>query len=226
MEVVTPEEIEKITKEVKVMQSDMDLDVSGEIQAETIQQLAKAVKSYRAAGLIPQHLKTDGEAVGAILFAKQLQLPALSALGQIACIHGKFSVFGSLFTALAQRDPDFGYDEVFYINEEGKKICYDNGNLKDPAWGCIVRTQRKGSPFVNEYSFTMDEAKKANLIRNVWNTYPKALLFAKAIARSYRGNYSAALNGVHLYDDLKSTWEPEEKEVGNNADTLKSFLEE
>ena len=218
---VSEAEIVEIQKEVKAISTDLHIE-GGEIQASTIQQLAGAVKAYRKAGLLPQHLKTDAEAIGAILYAKQLNVPVLSAIGQIACVNGKFAPYGSLFTALAQRDPDFGYDEVVYFTEKMEIISLENKNLNEPAWGCRVRTQKKGSPFVMETIFTMEDAKIAGIIRNVWKTYPKDMLKAKAIARNYRTLYPAALNGIHMAEDLQ-TWDSEEKEV-SSKETLQNFL--
>ena len=218
---VSESEVIEIQKEVKALSADLHLE-GGEIQASTIQQLASAVKAYRKAGLIPQQLKTDAEAIGAIMYAKQLSLPVLSAIGQIACVNGKFAPYGSLFTALAQRDPDFGYDEVTYFTEDMEIISLENKNLKDPAWGCRVRSQKKGSPFIMETIFTMEDARVAGIIRNVWKTYPKDMLRWKCLARNYRTLYPAALNGVHLAEDLQS-WDSEEKEV-NSKSALTEFL--
>lgn len=220
---VTESEVIEIQKEVKALSTDLHLE-GGEIQASTVTQLATAVKAYRRAGLIPQHLKTDAEAIGAILYAKQINVPVLSGIGQIACVNGRFAPYGSLFTALAQRDPDFGYDEVVYFNEAMEIISLENKNLKDPAFGCRVRSQKKGSPFIMETIFTMEDARIAGIIRNVWKTYPKDMLKAKCIARNYRTLYPAALNGVMMAEDLQ-VWEPQEKEV-DSKQALESFLGE
>lgn len=214
--VLTDQEINQIQEEMKRSVNELILADNGEIASSTVSQLARSVSAYRKAGLLPKHLETDAQAVGAIMFCKQLGVPPLVGIGQVACIHGKFSAYGSLFTSLAQRDPDFGYDEVFYLDENQEKICSENKNMKNPAWACVVRTQKKGSPFINEFSFSMDEAQQAGIVKNVWRTYPKSMLFFKAIARSYRATYPAALNGVHCFEDLKDDWEP--KETSRNVD--------
>lgn len=206
--------IEQVEEKKEV--AEMTVSESGEISASTLTELASSVSAYRRAGLIPKHLETNAQAVGAILFCKQIGVPPLIGIGQVACIHGKFTAYGSLFTALAQRDPDFGSDEIFYLDEEQNKICSENKNLNAPAWACVVRTKKKNSPFINEFVFTMDEAQQAGIVRNVWKTYPKDMLRWKALARAYRTTYPAALNGILMYEDIKSDWEP--KEVGPKVD--------
>jgi len=211
MTVLSESEIVQVQEELKKQVNELQLSETGEIQAETVNQLAQSVRAYRKAGLLPKHLETDAMAIGAIMFCRQLGVPPLIGIGQVACIHGKFSAYGSLFTALAQRDPDFGYDEVFYLDEKQEKICAENKNLNNPAWACVVRTQKKGSPFISEFFFTMDDAKEAGIVRNVWTKYPKDMLRFKALARAYRTLYPAALNGVMMAEDLRTDWE--EKDV-------------
>lgn len=185
-----------------------NLNSNGELEASNMKEIASAMKAYRRAGLVPAQFKSDAAAIGAYLFCKNLGVDPLVNWGQVTNINGKFAPFGTLFSSLAQRDADFGYDEVVYFNEAMDIICLENKNIKDPAWGCRVRSQKKGSPFIMETIFTMDDAKKANLIKNVWNTYPKDMLRWKCIARNYRTLYPAALNGVHLAEDLIS-WDEE-----------------
>lgn len=211
MTVLSESEIVQVQEELKKQVNELQLSETGEIQAETVNQLAQSVRAYRKAGLLPKHLETDAMAIGAIMFCRQLGVPPLIGIGQVACIHGKFSAYGSLFTALAQRDPDFGYDEVFYLDEKQDKICAENKNLNNPAWACVVRTQKKGSPFILETVFTMDDAKKAGIVRNVWDKYPRDMLRWKCLARAYRTLYPAALNGVMMAEDLRTDWE--EKDV-------------
>ena len=218
--VLTQEEILQVQEEIKKSSNELMITETGEIAVETVTQLTRSVAAYRKAQLIPKHLSTDAMAIGAIMFCRQFGIPPLVGMGQVACIHGKFSAFGSLFTALAQKDPDFGYDNVFYLDENQEKICAENKNLKSAAWACVVQSQKKGSPFILETVFTMDDAKQAGLIKNVWQTYPKDLLRWKALARAYRTLYPAALNGVMLADDLKTDWD--EKEV-TSAVSLKDL---
>lgn len=185
------------------------VDDRGEIEAKNISEISNALQAYRKAELIPAQFKTNEVAMGAYLYCKNLGVDPLTNWGQVAHIHGKFAPFGSLFSALAQRDPDFGYDEVVYFDEEMNIISLENKNIKSPAWGCRMRSQKKGSPFIIETIFTMDDAKKANLIKNVWNTYPKDMLRWKCVARNYRILYPSALNGVMLADDLMKSWDEE-----------------
>lgn len=220
---LTETEIVEIQSELKKYTNELQISDDGQIEASTINQLAVSVKAYRKAGIIPKHLETDAMAIGAILFCKQLGIPPLIGIGQVACIHGKFAAFGSLFTSLAQRDPNFGDDEIFYLDESQERISAENKNLNKPAWACVVRTQKNGSQFINEFFFSMDDAKEAGIIRNVWTKYPKDMLRWKALSRAYRSTYPAALNGLMMAEDLKTDWESEVKEISEKKVDLNSL---
>ena len=195
------------TESREVSKFNWSVSKNGEIEARNLSEVSSAILAYKKAGLIPTQFKTNEIAMGAYLYCKNLGVDPLTNWGQVTNINGKFAPFGSLFSALAQRDPDFGYDEVVYFDEEMNIISLENKNIKSPAWGCRLRSQKKGSPFIMETIFTMDDAKKANLIKNVWNTYPKDMLRWKCIARNYRTLYPAALNGIMLAEVLMTSWD-------------------
>lgn len=212
-------EVIEVQKELQKQTNELMIGSDGEIEASTASQLIRSVQAYRKMGIVPKQFETDAQAAGAILFAKQLGLNPLQAWGEIACVHGKYTVYGSLFRALARRAHNFGQDEVFFLDENQEKICAENKNLKNPVWACVVRTKTKDSDFYNEHFFTTDEAKTAGILRpgSAWGKYLKDMLLAKAFARSYRQAYPDALNGVLCYEDLKSDW-GEEKDVTNKVD--------
>lgn len=226
-EILTPEEVTQIEAEavalekeissVKTISNEMIISNIGEIEAHTDVALVRAVQRYRKMGLVPKQFESDAQAAGAILYAKQLGLNPLQVWGEIACIHGIYSVYGTLHKALARRSPNFGEDEFFLLNENQDRICSDNKNLKDPAWAAILKIKKLYGTVWNEYHFTMDDAKTAGIIRNVWKTYPKDMLRHKVFARGYNTEYSDALKGVQCFEDLKTNWDTE-KEVTEKID--------
>jgi hypothetical protein len=209
-------EVKEIERQVIQRSNEVAISDEGELVAQTDVELIKAVGRYRKMGLVPKQFDTDAKAAGAILFAKQIGFNPLSVWGQIACIHGKYCAFGSLFTSMAKRDPEFGEDQVFFLDEKQEKICMDNKNLDAIPFACVIKTRKKGSEVWNEFFFTVLDAEKAGIYKNVWKTYPRDLLFWKAISRSYRAIYPLALQGVMMAEDLKDDWS--EKDVTPKVD--------
>ncbi len=198
----------------------LELNDTGEILAKTDVEMMTAIQRYIKLNLVPKQFKTPYEAMGALLYCKQLGLPA-TAWSKVAHIHGTYTVFGSLFVAIAKRSPQFGEDRVYFIDDKQEKICLENKNLKNPVWACVVQTKKKDSKIWNEHFFTVDEAKAAGIFRNVWTSYTKDMLYYKAVARSYKFNYADALHGVEMSED-SHTYEirdiqPEKVKVDLNA---------
>ncbi len=164
---------------------------------------AAAAYMMQQTASIPTSLKKEGvEAVrAAIIFCKQHGLRH-SSMNQLMYVRGKISAYGSLFTALAQRDPKFGQHQVFFLDEKQEIICATNKNLHLEVWAAVVSVKPKGAEKFEEHFFTMDEAKKAGLLSNdIYRKYPKDMLYHKANARALRANHAAALEGIPYYED-------------------------
>lgn len=235
--VENPSDLEKEVQEKSPAKAvEMALLDSGLIEAGTDLELVKSVMRYMKMGLMPKQFKNPYEGAGAILYAKQLGLAPLTAWNDIALVHGKFSVFATLFRGLARRSPEYGEDEMFWLDKEQKRICADNKNLNSEVWAAVCRTKKKNGTIWNEYFFTMDDAKMAELVPpkrrdgsinydSPWIKYPKDMLMYKSMARSYKANYSEALSGVQMYEDLVSNDEREVTPSANKID-LNSLAED
>jgi hypothetical protein len=158
---------------------------------------------------IPQHLKKEGvEAVmAALVFINQHRLN-LDSANELMYVRGKLSAFGTLFSALASKHPDYGGKRVFFLDEAQTRICMENKNLNAPIWACVVQVKPKSQEDWCEYFFTMDEAKQAGLLGNdTYKKYPKDMLYHKANARALKTHYSTALHGVEYYEDIREVHE-------------------
>jgi len=211
MTVVSPEEISQIQEEVKKAANELVISESGEIEFTTATSLIKSVAAYRKLGLVPKQFDTDAKAAGAILFCRQLGLQPLVSWGEVAFIKNKYAPFGTLFRAIAMRSPLFGEDDHFFLDDDGKKISVENGNIKSltKPWAAVCRTKVKGGEVWKDYIFTREMAEEAGLIRpgSAWVSYMSDLMMHKAVARAYRGNYADSLHGCTSAEDLDDSWE-------------------
>jgi hypothetical protein len=189
---------------VVAIKTDGALDFSNQTE------LGQAARLMIKMKMAPNHLIEAGlEAVmSAMLFCKQHQLP-ITAMNELAFIKGKLACFGSLFTAIAERHPEYGEKEEFFITKEGERICSENKNLQAEAWAHVMRVKKKGGTVWNEYYFSVDDANQAGLLTentkkdSGWIKYTKDLLFHKNKSRALKSNYASALNGINYYEDLK-----------------------
>lgn len=203
-------EVIEVQKELQKQSNEFQLTESGEIEATTATGLVRSMSAYRRLGLIPKQFDTDPKAAGAILFCRQLGLNPLTSWGEVAFIKNKYAPFGTLFRAIAMRSPLFGEDDHFFLDNDGKKISVENGNIKSltKPWAAICRTKVKGGEVWKDYIFTREMAEEAGLIRagSAWTSYMSDLMMHKAVARSYRANYADALHGCTSAEDLQDSW--------------------
>lgn len=167
--------------------------------------------------LAPEHFKGDPKAImAALTMCKQLNLP-YSAMNEIAYIKGKLGAYGSLYTALAQRHPQWGEMIVLYTDDKMNVISLENKNLNAEVWACVIRIKKKGDESWHEYYFTKDEAKTAGLLsNNTYQKYLKTMLFHRAKVRAFSTEYASAINGIESAEILMQ--EQEIKDVSPLAE--------
>lgn len=167
-------------------------------------ELTTAAKFLLHIKLAPDHLAKEGlnAVTTALLFCQQHRLP-YSAMNEIGVVKGKAGAFGSLVTALAKRDHDFGEMIVLYVNEKMEEISLANKNLKDEVYACVIRIKKKSSEIWKEFFFTVDEARKAGLLNNnTYQKYLKDMLFHRAKFRALKTEHADYLSGVESYEIL------------------------
>lgn len=164
-------------------------------------ELGTLARLVRAINLVPDHLKTTEAVMSALTFCKQYNLP-YAAMNELAYIKGKLGAFGTLYTALAQRHPDFGEMVVLYTDKDMKVINLENKNLNAEVWACVIRIKKKSDSEFHEYFFTKDEAVKAGAYKDVYLKYLKDMLYHRAKKRAFDTEYASAVKGVMMAELL------------------------
>lgn len=171
-------------------------------------ELAAAAKLLLQMKLVPKHLKEEGvEAImTAITTCKQYNLP-YSAMNEMGYVEGKLGFFGSLVTAIAQRDPKYGEVVTLFVDREYNEISLKNKNLHTDVYAAVMRLKNKDSEIWKEFYFTMDEAEKSGLIikksgksTNYVNGYRKDMLYHKVKNRAYNTEFAGVLKGINSFE--------------------------
>ena len=129
-----------------------------------------------------------------------LGLGPLQAIQNIAVINGKPSLYSDGLLSVCSGRPDFeNIKEEPLADDAGKIIGYR----------CTV--MRKGREAVTQ-SFTIDDAKKANLWGKAgpWTSYPNRMLQMRARSFALRDSFADALGGVRVAEEVQDY---EEKDV-------------
>lgn len=156
------------------------------------------------AGLAPNGFNSDATKIAAaILKGAEVGLMPMQALGGIAVIGGRPTIWGDAAVALVQSK---GLITDMQVVETGE-IPTTAESLKDvpDAVGVEVRISRKGqaSPYVGK--FTVGDARRAKLWLKAgpWMQYPRRMLLSRARAFALRDGFADALAGLAIREEVE-----------------------
>ena len=146
-------------------------------------QAAILVKS----GLLPSAVNSPEKAVAIMLKGSELGIPPMYALSNIVVIQGKPTANAELMLALIYRD--HGDNAVIFEDSTAER--------------CVISYSRRAWPARKQFAFTMDDARKANLLSNAtWQKYPAAMLRARAISAVARMAFPDSIGGMYTPEEL------------------------
>jgi hypothetical protein len=132
---------------------------------------------FASSGMFPD-VKSQAQACVKILAGKELGLSAFESMASIYIVNGKLALTSKAMSGLIKRSKV--YDYVI------KK-------LDDTE--CVIAIM-KGEVEIGQSSFTIKDAAKAGLVnKDVWKSYPKNMLFARALTNGARWYTSDAFCG-------------------------------
>lgn len=162
-------------------------------------------KEARAAGDMSLRDKPNAPLIlMGVLQAMELGVAPQSGLKWLLPLRGRFTIWGDLAIALAQRQGLVANQTVAWVGP-----AFDE-SMALGEWpldfGCEVRLWRVGQqePYIGR--FLVRDAKRANLWmssnKQPWVDYPKRMLFNRARAFALRDGFADALNGLSLAEEV------------------------
>jgi hypothetical protein len=149
--------------------------------------MLEMAKVFLESGMLPAHVKTPAAAVLMMQKARELGIPPLYGLSNIAVVQGKPVCTAELMLALIYRDHGDGAVAVEHSDDES----------------CAVRYRRRHARSSHLYAFTLEDAKRAGLLRNdTWQKYPAAMLRARCISAVARMAFPDSIGGMYTPDEL------------------------
>lgn len=151
-----------------------------------IDQTQNAVKKL----LQTKHYQALGEAgiFAIIQKAKSLKIDPVDALGGgLYFLNGKTGMSAEMMNTL--------------IRSNGHSIVKDpksNDNI------CILHGKRQDNGDTWTESFSIDDAKRAGIYKNVWEKYPRNMCFNRALSNLARQLFPDVIKGCYEIEELKS----------------------
>ncbi len=131
---------------------------------------------------------TPEAALMVMLRGKDYGLTPAASLEMLHVIEGKVSPPSQLIQAMAKRSPQCEY---FAVKEA-------------TATSATIVTKRKGTPFEEYVTYTIDQAKTAGLMKpgGAWFKNPEDMLVARAAAKLARRVYPDATTGAYAQEEF------------------------
>lgn len=137
-------------------------------------------------------VKQISQAIVKIQAGKELGLPPVYSMQNINMIRNRLTTSANTMAMLVKKSGNYDYR----IKEHTDKVC------------TLVFYQREGDKWteVGDSSFSMEDAKRAGLIRpdSGWEKYPRAMLFSRAISQGARIYAPDAIGGVYTDEEIRS----------------------
>jgi hypothetical protein len=126
--------------------------------------------------------KQAAQAAVKVMAGEELGLGPVASMTGIHLVQGKVTVGANLLAALVRNHPDYDYE----VREHTEQVC-------------VIEFTYKGKP-AGTSSFSMEDAQRAGLTKNTtWKSYPKAMLYARAISQGVRWYCPNAASGTPVY---------------------------
>ncbi len=130
----------------------------------------RLAQALAMAGLLPAGLRgKPSDVLAVILYGAELGIGPVQALQGIYIVQGRPVVSAQMWLALLR------------MRGHRAKV------IENTEQSCTVELQRGDTGEIHRESFTMDEAKKAKLAsKDVWQSFPRRMLLARAVANAAR----------------------------------------
>jgi hypothetical protein len=136
---------------------------------------------YRS-GFFPD-VRSMSQAVVKIIAGEELGLPPMAAMQGLTMIEGRLGMTGNLVATKVRQHPTYDYKILERDNEHCKLAFYD------------------GNELLGESEFTVEDAKKAGLVKTKsnWEKYPRAMCFNRALTEGVRTFIPDVTAGTPVY---------------------------
>lgn len=144
---------------------------------------------FAASGMFPD-VKSQAQACVKILAGKELGLSSFESMASIYIVNGKLALTSKAMSGLIK-----------------KSKVYDYVIKKLDDTECTIAIM-KGEVEIGQSSFTIKDAAKAGLVnKDVWKSYPKNMLFSRAISNAARFYCPEAISGYYAVEELEDLGE-------------------
>lgn len=175
------------------------------------QTMGKMAQAFIQSGALPKVMENASRVVMALQAGYEAGIKPIEALNSFYFVNGKISMYGD--TAIRQ------------VLRAGHKVEW---GICDATTATVTITRGDTGASMTS-TFTMDEAKKRGMVKDIWLKFPENMLKFKAFGMTARFVCPDALMGISIKEDIEgseSAFEESPKvEVNHRRKSLQEALE-
>ncbi len=123
-----------------------------------------------------------------------------------------------VMSANGKNQPGLYADTMVALCKSHAEICEYFTLVESSGKVAVYRTKRRGDPEPVTMAFTMEQARAASLAgKDVWKSYPDAMLRARAATALARAVYPDLLNGLYSVEELRDMGAQEPPRIVNST---------
>lgn len=151
-----------------------------------VAEVSKLAGVVAGTSFVPKGLRNDAPATAAaILYGREVGFPPMTALTSIHVIEGRPGISAEGMRSL--------------VLAAGHEIAYETST----GGVCRMRGRRRGSSTWTSVEWTLDDARRAGLIRkDNWVKYPRSMLVARATGDLCRMLFPDVIHGFRTVEEL------------------------
>lgn len=173
-----------------------------EISTELLKEPMAIGEIFAKSGMFPD-VKSQAQAVVKILAGKELGLSPFEAMGSIYVVNGRLALASKAMAGLIQRSKKYGY----IIKKLDDTECTIDITNSDGVVGTTT--------------FTIKDAAKAGLVnKDNWKSYPRNMLYARALSNACRFYCPEVISGYYSLEEMEDL---DSTAIGNPVKTAVSI---
>lgn len=159
------------------------------MEIDSLKEPMSIAKVFSESGMFPD-VKSQAQACVKILAGRELGLSPFESMKNLYLVSGKLAIQSNALASLVKSSAKYDYMLMSLTAEECKIVFLENVGDKQKELG------------VSEY--TIKDAAKAGIInKENWKSYPKNMLFARALSNGVRFYCPDACCGWHTAEELE-----------------------
>lgn len=217
-----------MSEDKQLLPSEIAVNDKGRLVTSTHTELMRYCAVILKGGGVNKRFETPEQVFAALMLVREKGLPD-SAINQVAIVQGNISLYGDLPLALVQKTNQLSTFREVWFDKDYNEIKFSNKNLNADVFGAVCFISR-GKGDVQEFAFTLDDAKKAGVFpanaMSPWTKHTRIMMRYKARSIALKSLFADVISGTSILEYDYDLTEKEIRDVSPKGESSAEQLEQ